>query len=444
MVLCTSLCALQARAQVTIASLMKMKPEIIGTLAYSPSSLVAYVVMPFSEATVVKTMNLENIKDPSKIYAIHLVYTKYRELDSFNQPGLNARRYEELQKLMPDAYRQKHIEWKALEQREATTREAAAKCFHGFVIYLKYEVPPELIKKEVTSIHRIIKTYKDTTVTVPLVIKYKVKKRRVETGYYLPRNDKKRTSGVKFDKPGIWMREKETFIERDSTVVKRTGGYEETRGSFDTSGFAATDEYKMLVKRKWPQNLLVVTDVTGSMSPYSTQVMLWIKGNAMLRNTGRFVFFNDGNNMPDALKKTGKTGGIYFPRINSFDTSLSTMITAMVNGQGGDLPENDMEAVLAGLARWPDTDTILLIADNKASVKDISLLKNINKPINVMVCGREDKIHAHYIEIARQTGGRVFYLDKEIADFSKFKMGERMLFKGKNYEWRNGTFYRVK
>ena len=94
--------------------------------------------------------------------------------------------------------------------------------------------------------------------------------------------------------------------------------------------------------------------------------------------------------------------------------------------------------------RWPDTDTILLIADNKASVKDIALLKSINRPINVMVCGREDKIHAHYIEIARQTGGKVFYLDKELTDFSKYKLGERVQFRGKNYEWRNGTFYRVK
>jgi hypothetical protein len=111
-------------------------------------------------------------------------------------------------------------------------------------------------------------------------------------------------------------------------------------------------------------------------------------------------------------------------------------------GTGGDIPENNIEAVLETLRHWPDTDTVLLIADNEASVKDISLLKNVKKPISVMLCGATDKIHKDYIEITKTTGGRLFVLSTELADMKKWQVGTEVLIRGKKYEFRNGELVR--
>ena len=73
------------------------------------------------------------------------------------------------------------------------------------------------------------------------------------------------------------------------------------------------DVYKRQVldrKKEW-KNKIVVTDVTGSMSPYTTQLLLWYKLHETEKDVNQFVFFNDGNMTPDDKKVIGATGGIY-------------------------------------------------------------------------------------------------------------------------------------
>lgn len=185
--------------------------------------------------------------------------------------------------------------------------------------------------------------------------------------------------------------------------------------------------------------MAVVTDVTGSMSSYATQVMLWLKYRPEVLAEGRFVFFNDGDAMPDMLKRIGSTGGIHFASTNLYDSVYNVMEETMRKGTGGDIPENNIEAVLATLNHWPDIDTVLLIADNDAPVKDMTLLGKIKKPVSVMVCGATEKIHRDYIDIAKNTGGKLFVLNTELSSLQKLNNGSEVVIKGRKFEYKDGS-----
>ncbi|MBI1185287.1 hypothetical protein GC194_13530, partial [bacterium] len=93
-------------------------------------------------------------------------------------------------------------------------------------------------------------------------------------------------------------------------------------------------------------SIKVVCDVTGSMSPYTSQVLLWQKLHYQALPNHIFCFFNDGNTTPDAQKVMGKVGGVYVGDCDNFDEVKSLCYRAMTSGGGGDCPENNVEAVI--------------------------------------------------------------------------------------------------
>jgi hypothetical protein len=437
--------AFSAQAQtLSIDKLMELKPLGIGTHRVNPIPGVLYLPMPFAEARFTDTAAAKYLKDASQIHSVHLIYTRFREVDSFNQPKLNKFRFQELKKLCPSVFEEKEIQWKVLEQREATTKENAAKCFHGFVVYMKNTPRKDVIEKELATVKKIIDSYKDSMTWIPEKIEWKVKKTKIETGYYLPRSYDKQRAGVRYNSSMLGFREKEYRIRRDSSIKKKTGGYFVRKGWFDTSVFKNIHEYTFLTARNWSKKMTVVTDVTGSMSPYTTQVMLWLKYRPEVLAGGRFVFFNDGDAIPDILKKIGSTGGIHFAVSSNYDSVYSVMEDAMRKGTGGDIPENNIEAILSALKQWPDTDTVLLVADNEAPVKDMTLLSKIKKPVSVMVCGAGEKVHRDYVDIAKITGGRLFVLNTELGNLQKLNSGSEVVIKGRKYEYKNGELLRKK
>jgi hypothetical protein len=429
---------------VSIDKLMKIKPIGIATQKVVSYPGVIYLPMPFSSAVFSDLSGLNDIPSPDKIHSILLVYTRFREVDTFNQPILNRSRYQALNAAYPQAFQDTGIQWKVLEQRQATLKEDAMKCFHGFVVLLKNEPPKVLIEKEITIMKTVIDSYHDSQVWIPEKIDWKVKRIKEETGFYLPNNPKKRKQGIKYSNSFIGMREKEYKVRKDSTIRKKTGGYYAREGFFDTTVFKNVHEYNFLISRRWSKKMAVVADVTGSMSPYSTQVMLWLKFRPEVLNQGRFVFFNDGDAKPDMIKRIGSTGGIHMANSTVYDSVYITMTNAMRAGTGGDIPENNIEAVLETLKKWPDTDTVLLVADNEAAVKDISLLNKVKKPVSVMLCGASSVVHKDYIDIAKTTGGRLFVLNTELAELQKMQVGTVVNISGKKYEYRSGQLVRKK
>ena len=193
------------------------------------------------------------------------------------------------------------------------------------------------------------------------------------------------------------------------------------------------------------QNPLIVTDVTGSMSPYMAQLQAWFKINAPKNPTAQFVFFNDGDNKSDGAKVIGNTGGIYYTPSVPVDQLLNFMSMASSKGNGGDGPENNMEALIKGtkMATKPFTD-IVMVADNNAPVKDISLLGSFTKPVHIIVCGSNGNfVHPDYLEIAWKTKGSIHTADADYTNIGNLKDGETIKIGLSVYRLMKGEFIKI-
>lgn len=194
---------------------------------------------------------------------------------------------------------------------------------------------------------------------------------------------------------------------------------------------------------QWKQKL-VVCDLTGSMSPYSQQLLLWYQLNYKMEQHLQFVFFNDGNNLPDEKKIIGKTGGIYYAQSKNYDSLVRIMTRVIAAGSGGDCPENNLEALINGtrMCKEPYRE-IIMIADNLAPVKDIELLPNFRQPVHIIVCGVTGEIHPDYLRIAWKTGGSIHTMEQDITDIAKTMDGEIVTIGKMKYRLSGGKFYKT-
>lgn len=187
------------------------------------------------------------------------------------------------------------------------------------------------------------------------------------------------------------------------------------------SGEAVTRDstvYRVLERHPEWKNMLVVMDWTGSMYRHGAQLVHWYKvkryeDDNVVRH---FVFFNDGNHKKTYQKRIGRTGGVYRTRSMDLEEILHTMEYVMQKGNGGDMSENDIEALLTGIQYLEDYESVILIADNKSEVRDIELLDKIDKPVHVILCGAESFIHPHYRRIARETGGSLHTIEQDLVE----------------------------
>jgi hypothetical protein len=178
------------------------------------------------------------------------------------------------------------------------------------------------------------------------------------------------------------------------------------------------------------------------MSPYTVQLLVWYRLRELNEQIMQFEFFNDGDNMPDRYKSIGRTGGIYFSdAAKGYDAMEAAMMYAMSRGNGGDIPENNIEAILKAIEYYPSCKNLIMLADNWAPVKDISLLPKVTRPIKVIVCGSENGIiNPHYLDIARATGGSVHLLQQDIDTLGSVKEGETITLGKRQYKLVAGKF----
>ncbi|MEL6674114.1 MAG: hypothetical protein AAFR61_18055 [Bacteroidota bacterium] len=193
---------------------------------------------------------------------------------------------------------------------------------------------------------------------------------------------------------------------------------------------------------EWKKKLIVM-DWTGSMYPYGASVLLWHSLNLADASVSNYVFFNDGDLTPDRQKRLGRTRGVYLYEAGSIEDVLMAMREVMARGQGGDTPENDVEAILFGMQRSRDFEHIILIADNFSPVRDISLARRIGKPVHIILCGLDfdQSIEADYLTLAYQTGGSIHTLEDDIGNLSRVLEGKTIRIHGTTYLLRNGRFY---
>lgn len=413
--------------------------------------------VPFSNANFISPTMAYDAKG-KVIEKVQLIYTTFKESPSFDQQKLNQERLRNLQSLLPDAFLNPMTEWELIGQTGAQTPEEGKNYFHGFVITWRSEASTELKETEITSLDSIFKSKlkleESTGKPHP--------KDPLTTKKYLTNVDGSKTEiDRNISEDSLWMYIKSsdehfsvvyakwgdtahstvivTEMSGDGFKRKRTWKLEDHLSDGPRSGMSDIDLHNpdsvvttVLRRNSWT-NMILVSDVTGSMSPYTAQVLAWVPSGLSGGRCAGFVFFNDGDDKSTNQKNVGKTGGIYSIKTQSFDSVFMTMKRTMREGDGGDLPENPLEAVIYSINKFPTGSEIILIADNFSSPRDLELFEKINRPVHIVLCGARGTVNPDYLFLARQTNGTVHTVHNDITNLSAMKDGEIVEIEGKHY-----------
>ena len=204
---------------------------------------------------------------------------------------------------------------------------------------------------------------------------------------------------------------------------------------------AALAVVQILQRNKWENSALVV-DVTGSMAQYSAQVLEYLKAelNGKTNKYSKICFFNDGNKRADRGKKVGETGGVYVFPVSTVDEVMEKMIQVMAAGDGGDIPENNIEALKLMQDSCSNCTSLVMIADNYSIPRDMSLLSSIKVPVHVIVCTNSAVLNAAYLNIAYQTKGSVHFNGKDLYDLYQFEEGATVQVLKETFVLKGGKF----
>ena len=115
----------------------------------------------------------------------------------------------------------------------------------------------------------------------------------------------------------------------------------------------------------------------------------------------------------------------------------------MRNGWGGDLPENDVEALLDAEKNAPFAERIIWVADNYSTPRDLNLLPKLKKPVSIIMCSSRGGVNTDYLNIARQLKASLHTLSTDLPDVSRLKDGDRVTVDERQYELINGKFIRI-
>lgn len=431
--------------------LLGIKPERIPSIDTSKKSKnVVILAMPFAEAKFVKNELSKKLRNKI-ITEVELYYSSYKLADDFSQPKLNQSRFDTLLKFIPSLKRNSFVKWTIFEQTAGKNEIQAKKLFHGFII--KYKLPPTeaSAKAEMDKFLMVLKfdslgRYENIIATKP-----KVKKKPAQKKYE-PVLKSKREKNILYDEKGVFNRKTKLIEETpETTYVKKIVG----RKFIPPVGFSAdipphvlkyiskefdSTVFKILKKLIPDEKTLMVIDVTGSMTPYLIQIVMWNRFNFENVKTKYYVFFNDGDAKKDNQKKIGNTGGIYTVRCDSVIDMEKNMLYAMKKGFGGDIPENNIEAIISGLKKFPQCNRVVMLSDNYASVRDLELVKKIAVPVDIILCGAEQaRPNSEYLSIAMATKGRVYTMNETVSEMHKLKDGELLKFMGFSYRISKGN-----
>ena len=202
---------------------------------------------------------------------------------------------------------------------------------------------------------------------------------------------------------------------------------------------------------------LVVMDWTASMYPNGAAVLNWYRRHLATASLRHLVFFNDGDGTPHALKRPGRTGGIYHAQPEDLGSVLQLMDRVRRAGLGGDPAENDVEALIrASRSLRGDFETLILIPDRNTSIRDLSLLRHIGQPVRIVLFNNPDietvglggrvrrpnyRIHPHYLTLAALTGGSIHTATEDLYDLHLVPAGGIFRYHDEAYErMENGAF----
>ncbi len=376
------------------------------------------------------TTTINAIPKNAEIIAVDIVYTDFPKGRSFD--ALNEKRAQAVLKSYPDLVKNNDVQWNLVAQTACETKEEASALFHGVVIH--YRVPPtiESVAKEISFLKTIGSSASTTAVKKDFATAMGgsavIPARRTETA-------------------------KVSYAASDSvfSVSDKYGGdfYISAPSAgmvgspFIYSSIPDSTVSTVFNRNKW-SNMNIAADVTGSMSPYTAQLLLWLSLNFNDKKVKQVTFFNDGDMKREHEKKIGQIGGVYQTATCDIESVRKTATKAMMGGGGGDGPENNIEGVLKACQANPNCKEVVMIADALAPVKDISLLDQIKVPVRIVLCGTYYGIHPDYLKIAMKTGGSVHTMENDLTNLTALKEGETISFGKLKYRITKGTFVQVK
>ena len=446
--------ALNAFCQNSVPSLLK-KSEVFTSYyeMAAAGSKVLYLPMDYGKSAF-SYQQEEAIKSLTNatIVRIDLVYTDYPAKTDFSP--LTRRRLEALQKVSPNVFFDKNIEFRKIRQTIATTIEVASGLQHGFFIYFRPLPTKTSGKKEAEKLTSLLAatpkrlatdtSSSSTWCSTSMISEDTTSIRLPDLPEDATRTIKKISVKEALSRDLISKEQEKDYKKWSDSVFcvedKRDGGCAvDDYFIYDVTDTTVTQVFK---RHNWSHSL-IIADVTGSMYPYTAQLLKWLQLNLTDKENKYFIFFNDGDNKDDDKKITGRTGGIYSIVTNEYDQVEKTITKAMTNGSGGDAPENNIEALLESDKICKNCDSIVMIADNWAPIKDLSLLATYHKPVKVVVCGVLGRINKDYLKLARDTKGSIHLIEEDIYTLSELKEGETIKIHGLTYKLLEGNFIDV-
>lgn len=191
--------------------------------------------------------------------------------------------------------------------------------------------------------------------------------------------------------------------------------------------------FKVLARNNDWSNALLVMDWTGSMRGYGAEALLW---QSMFEDSSAIehcAFFNDGDRKKNRKKIIGNTGGIYVSDAKPVYSSVKMMRKVQSRGDGGDSPENDIEALITAIKSTPETREVILVADNNSCIRDYVLLSYLNRPVHVILCGTRNGINHQYINLAWKTGGSIHTQTMDIDNIDHLLQTNTLVIEGVRY-----------
>jgi hypothetical protein len=247
------------------------------------------------------------------------------------------------------------------------------------------------------------------------------------------------TSGTRSSAPGMFHGFVITYREAASLEMAEVEGDYLDQIISGNLPIADSTVLKVFQRNKFNEGA-VVADFTGSMFPYIAQVMLWYELTFESSKFDAFTFFNDGDMKPDGSKKAGETGGIYISESTGKDTVLTTARICIANGCGGDGQENDVEAILATIKKYPKLKEVILIADNMAPMRDYFLADQIKIPVRIVLCGTAYGINPQYLNLAYQTKGSVHTIEEDLTSLMDIHDGKEITINGQKFRLKDRKF----
>jgi hypothetical protein len=458
---CILLCGvLPAQNRAAVAAQLArttMQPVKYAPDAVLPGRQLLWLEMPFASAGFVNASLAATLRG-KQIERVDLVYTQFAVSPQFNQQTLNNRRLDELQRQVPGIFANALTEWRLVGQTGATSPESGRTFFHGFVVVVRETASPALSRKELRFLDSLLggsvlipagaepgkgscdMPDESSSVTgatgivtingVPLRIRKSIPDDSLRFYLRSTYSDGSVVEARWTDSAHTTIAYTERFNDhRMKRTVKLSEDSLARLGprSRLLSGYSKLNPDSVIIstlrRNNWG-NIAIVCDVTGSMSPYTAQLFSWIEQSQRSGRCSHFLFFNDGDRKRTGEKTNGKTGGLYPIKSSNFDSVSRKAAECMQAGDGGDIPENYIEALLAALKQFPATTEIVLIADNWASPRDLELFEKLNRPVHIILCGSRTGVNIDYLFLARQTGGSVHTVNQDVNNLGTMKDGE--------------------